>query len=156
MLGSTFSDKTVFCANRENWIQVEKKFRKSGNHNCVKELLLCFFSVERKKPTGFNVSSLGYTFGHLGVCFHSAHLVCPDTLFLQTMWKGLWRLQCDTDNVIHTAANSCSPSISISIIEPSCCIVGSLACNASAVYSVYWGSAWQFQPSRDALEGIST
>lgn len=59
------------------------------------------------------------------------------TLFLQTMWKGLCGLQCDTDNVIHTAANSCCPGISISIIEPSCCILGWLACNASAVCSPY-------------------
>lgn len=115
-----------------------------------------FLEKKKKKSTGFNVSSLGYTFGHLGVCFHRVRLVCPDTLFLQTMWEGLCGLQCDIDNVIRTAVNSCSPSISISIIEPGCCIVGSLACNASAVYSMYWGAAWQFQLSRDALEGIST
>lgn len=129
----------------------KKKLRKSGKHNYVKELFTVLLSLEKKKRM-----SLGYTFGHLGVCFHGANLVCPDTLFLQTMWKGLLGLQCDTDNVIHTALNSCSPSISISIIEPSCCTVGSLACNASAVYSAYWGAAWQFQFSRDALEGIST
>lgn len=63
------------------------------------------------------------------------------------MWKGLWGLQCETDNVIHAALNSCSPCISISITESGCCIVGWLACNASAVYSVCWAAAWQFQLS---------
>lgn len=134
----------------------------SGNLEIItvkKNLSLCSFlrkKKEKEKTLALNVSSRGYTFGHWGVFFHWARLVSPDTLFLQTMWKGLWGLQCDTDNVIRTEVNSCSPSISISIIEPSCCIVGSLACNASAVYSAYWGAAWQFQLSRDALEGIST
>lgn len=44
---STFSDKTVSFANRENWLQVQKKFRKSGNHNYVKELLLSSFSKKK-------------------------------------------------------------------------------------------------------------
>lgn len=38
-----------------------------------------------------------------GFCFHSVHLVWL-TLFLQTMWKGLWGgLQCESDNVIPIA-----------------------------------------------------
>lgn len=93
-----------------------------------------------------NLSS--YMSGHSTV-----HLFCQHTLFSQTMWESLWGL-CDTDNVIYTPVVSFSPSISIT--ESSCCIVGSLACNASAVYSVCWGAAWQFQLSRDTLEGIST
>lgn len=129
------------------WIQFQKKFRKSGNHNYKK--------APFRKNTDLNTSCLSYTFGHLGVCFQSECLVCINSVFTN-MWKGLWGLQCDTDNVIPTAVNSCSPSISISTMEPSCCIVGSLACNASAVYSVYWGAAWQFKLCRDALEGIST
>lgn len=35
---STFSDRSVFCANTEIWLRFQKKCRKSGNHNCVKAL----------------------------------------------------------------------------------------------------------------------
>lgn len=63
------------------------------------------------------------------------------------MWKGLWGLQCEFDNVI-------PPEL---VLESQSWLLHSwLACNASAVYSVYWGVAWQFLLSRDALEGIST
>lgn len=98
--------------------------------------------LKKETNTGFNVSM-------------SLLSVTPLDIWVQSTsslsWHCFYKPCGKAYNVIRTAVNSCPPpphpSISNSIIEPSCCIVGSLACNASAVYSVYWGAAWQFQLS---------
>lgn len=81
---------------------------------------------------------------HLWTFGCRVRLVCPDTVFINHVERlTMWYVQ----QWIAAPHPPPHPSISNSIIEPSCCIVGSLACNASAVYSVYWGAAWQFQLS---------
>lgn len=75
-----------------------------------------------------------WTFGCL---FHSLHLVCPHRLILQTMWKGLWGLQCDTNNVIPIAVNGCSPSILV--LAPLSLAVAQLAHSpAMRLLSIEW------------------
>lgn len=144
MFRSTISDKTAVASSPQ------RNLENLGSYYVkvfLKRTFSVLFLIKKKKK--LNVSTLGYISRHL-----SRGRSCPHTLFSQTMWQSSWGIQCDTDNVICTAVHSCSPCISI--IEPGCYIVGSLSCNASAVYSACWGAAWQFQLSTDTLEGIST
>lgn len=78
----------------------------------------------------------------LAPCFHSP---CGKT-YADYVILITWYMQ----------RSAASPRALGSLSPARCCIVGSLACNASAVCLLYWGAAWQFQLSRDALEGIST
>lgn len=102
--------KTVFNANRENWLHVRKNYSDSGSHN-----VKCFYCALFYNNAGFH-TYLSYTLGHLRVCFHNICLVSLEILFSQTMWKALWGLQCDTPNVILLAAPPALVLLSLSLV----------------------------------------